>query len=229
MELLRLAERFVAARFPSVDIAVVGGSTSRGTRTATSDIDLLLIGDHAVTDGRTSLAATYAFEGEPIEVFAYTPAAFEEWAQSGLAQFRPVILDLLLEGTPLRDTPALRDLRIHWRPIFDAGPSAEQHELDLRRYAVTDLIDDLRDAADDLERAVIAFTLFKRLAELLLISNGCWIGTGKHLPRRLREWDAERTEALAQPLLARDFDAFAGQAARELELLGGRLQTGFVR
>ncbi|MFF5626218.1 nucleotidyltransferase domain-containing protein [Microbacterium sp. NPDC012755] len=47
MDLLTLAERFNARNYPDATIAVVGGSTARGERTASSDIDLLLLsGDH---------------------------------------------------------------------------------------------------------------------------------------------------------------------------------------
>lgn len=103
------------------------------------------------------------------------------------------------------------------------------HELELRRYGVTDLLDDLRDATDPLERHIIAFTVFERTAELMLLTEGSWIGSGKYLPRRLRALSEERAHLLAEPLLIGDLTVFADRAEDELRRAGGRVQEGFVR
>ncbi|WP_345752428.1 nucleotidyltransferase domain-containing protein [Microbacterium rhizophilus] len=225
-----IARRFLQARFAAADTALLAGSTARGERTASSDIDLLVIGPAAMFDaGEDSRAATYAFEGEVFEVFAYTPEAFARWAERDLAAHRPLLLNMLIEGRPVRSGSLLEPLRARWRAVRDAGPRVDPHELDLRRYIVTDVLDDLRDAADPLERHVLAALLFDRLGQLLLLRHGRWIATGKHLPRGLRAWDPDRTARLADPLLAGDHTAFAVAAAAELELLGGRLQADFVR
>lgn len=229
MEHLEIAERFVAAHFPASSIAVVAGSTARGTRTASSDVDLLVIGDAVFDDGRSSLAAGFDFEGEFFEVFAYTPAGFVEWAERGLAQYRPVIVQMLVEGVELRGGAELASFRAGWSPVLGAGPVVDAHELDLRRYMITDLLDDLRDARDPLEQRVLAALLFERTAELMLLSEGRWIGAGKYLPRRLRELSPARTDALAEPLLHGDLVAFGVRVERELNAAGGRVQAGFVR
>lgn len=229
MDHLAVAERFVAAHFPGASIAVVAGSTGRGTRTASSDIDLLLVGDDTFDDDRQSLAAGFSFESQFLEVFAYTSAGFEEWASRGIAQHRPVIVHMLADGVALRGGDRLAALRSRWIPVLQRGPMPTAHEMDLRRYVITDLLDDLADAIDPLERRVIASLLFERTAELILLGAGRWVGAGKYLPRRLREFDAERADALAAPLLADDLVAFAAQVERELTAAGGRVQAGFVR
>ncbi|HWK77334.1 nucleotidyltransferase domain-containing protein [Microbacterium sp.] len=218
MDYVDLAERFIAARFPKASIAVIGGSTSRGERTRTSDIDLLLIGDDLLPGGEIGAALTLEFEREAFEVFAYTPQGFDEWAQRSVAQHRPVIVHMLVEGTPVRAGVELVTLRATWSERLDRGPSVDAHELD-----------DLRDATDPLERRVIAATVFERTAELMLLTAGRWIGTGKYLPRRLRELPAERVDELAVPYLSGDFDQLADAVERELDAAGGRLQSGFVR
>lgn len=84
MDHLAIAERFVVAHYPEADVAVVAGSTARGERTPSSDIDLLLLGDRLfAVEEQTSGASTHEFEGEIFEVFAYTPAGFDEWADRG--------------------------------------------------------------------------------------------------------------------------------------------------
>lgn len=229
MDYVDLAESFVAAHFPNAAIAVVAGSTARGTRTATSDIDLLLVGDDLFSDGRTSIAATYEYGGEAFEVFGYTHEAFGEWAQGGIAQHRPVIVEMLVDGVEVRGRTALADLRQTWRRALEAGPTVTAHELEMRRYVITDLLDDLSDSTDQLEQRVIASTLFDRIAELILLANGHWIGTGKYLPRRLRELSSEIADQLSAPLLSGDLPAFSREAEFWLERAGGRIHTGFVR
>jgi predicted nucleotidyltransferase len=229
MEYIDLAERFMAAHFPQASVAVVGGSTARGERTRTSDIDLLVIGDAILADGQIGAALTVEFEGEVFEVFAYTPAGFTQWAERSIAQHRPVIVHMLVEGVPVRGSEDLDNLRTKWSETLDSGPEIDEHELGFRRYVITDLLDDLRDATDPLERKVLAATIFERTAELMLLTAGKWIGTGKYLPRRLRELPGRRVDALAEPYLRGDHDALADAVEHELVSAGGRMQVGFVR
>lgn len=229
MDFADLARRFADARFPNASLVLVGGSTARNERTATSDVDLLVLGDRVFSDERSSLAATFEHEGEVFEVFAYTSSGFNEWAERGVREYRPVIVDMLVSGVVVVDDGSLDRMRAHWAQTYAAGPSVSDHELRARRYGITDLIDDLADAVDPVEKHVIAFTLYERLAELVLLYNRCWIGTGKNLPRRLRELDPQLATALGSPLVAGDHAAFGQRAAYELERLGGRVQVGFVR
>ncbi|WP_284252967.1 nucleotidyltransferase domain-containing protein [Litorihabitans aurantiacus] len=222
--------RFVAERFPDATSVIVAGSTVRNERTASSDVDLLLLGpDGFLADGADSLAATYAHEGEAVEVFAYTPVGFERWAQRGVEQWRPVIVRMLLEGRVLAGDEVLEQLRERWAETYDRGPQPEDADVNLLRYAITDLVDDLADVTDDVERRVVAAELLRQVASLALITNHRWIGTGKHLSRELRRWDAVRAARLTDPYVAGDFDAFHAAAAAELESAGGRLRTGFTR
>lgn len=225
-----VAERFVAARYPGADVAIVAGSTARRERTPTSDIDLLLLGDGLFdAEDQTSEASTHEFEGEIFEVFAYTPAGFDEWADRGVAQHRPVTVHMLVEGTAIRDDGRLAALRRRWQTVLDRGPALSAQESAFRRYVITDVLDDLRDAADPLEQHIEAFILFERIAELMLLREGRWIATGKWLPRRLRNLSNERAELLSTPLLDRDYATFAARVEDELDRAGGRVQSGFVR
>lgn len=230
MDQAERVEHFLAERYPRAGIAIIAGSTAREERTHTSDIDLLLIDDELFADeAQVSEAATHAFEGEIFEVFAYTTEGFREWADRGVAQHRPVIVHMLVEGIPIRSRPALAELRAQWDAVLAAGPVLGERESLFRRYVITDLLDDLQDATDPLEQHVVAGLLFERLAELMLLVDGQWIGSGKWLPRRLRAWCPERADRLSAPLLDGDFPGFAARASEELVLAGGRVQAGFVR
>lgn len=229
MDYVELTKRFIEERFPGAEIAVIGGSTARGTRTRTSDIDLLLIGDDIFADGESSLAGAWEYDGEVFEVFAYTHDAYTEWACGGISQYRPVLVHLLVDGQELRGGDALARLREEWRAKLAEGPAITEHELAMRRYSITDLIDDLRDATDPLEKNVVAWDLFEKVADLMLLTDNRWIGAGKYLARRLRDLSVSRTEHLASPLLNGDLIAFADRAEQELMRAGGRVQAGFVR
>ena len=226
---LDVAERFLAATYPAATTALIGGSTARAERTETSDIDLLVIGDDLFPGDNTARASTHRFEDEIFEVFAYTPGGFTEWALRDLGRHRPVIVRMLVDGIPVRDDGTLPALQVQWRARLESGPSVDAHEIAVRRYIITDLIDDLRDATDRVELNLIAGLLYERLAELMLLTNGCWIGSGKWLPRLLHTWDPERADALASAWLTGEHLAFVAHAEHELALAGGRVQAGFVR
>jgi hypothetical protein len=226
---MNVVDRFLNEHFPGATTAVIAGSTSRGERTASSDIDLLLIGEHLLDDGRQSLAATYAYENEIIEVFAYTQRGFNEWATRGVREHRPVIVHMLVEGTVIKAGHEYANLRAHWDAVLAQGPTLSTKESTQRRYVITDLLDDLRDATDPFEQRIIATLLVQRTAELMLLDAGRWIASGKWLPRRLRALDTARADALASALLAGDHLHLADVVQNELDRAGGRVQAGFIR
>jgi predicted nucleotidyltransferase len=223
----QLVLRYVAVRFPRATGVVVAGSTAAGERTATSDIDLLVILPVDPLSTRTSLARTDLFEGEAIEVFAYTPPAFRDWAGRGFAEHRPVIAHMLVEGVALRLDDGAADLRDWAAARLAEGPRIGAHELDLLRYAVTDLVDDLAAIRDPFEETVVRVVLIETLARFLLLAHGNWIGSGKWLVRRLRRWD----EGVATDLgaAAADSALAVDVVDRYLRPWGGRLQDGFER
>ncbi len=99
-----------------------------------------------------------------------------------MAQHRPVIAHMLVEGAAIRSTPALAELRTRWSAVLALGSVLSETESRIRRYVITDLLDDLQDATDPLEQRVVAGLLFERMAELMLLASGQWIGSGKWLP-----------------------------------------------
>lgn len=229
-EVSLLIDSFVSRVFPAAEGVVLAGSIAAGTATPTSDVDLLLIGPEQMFDEeRTSLAAMYEDAGRLIEVFAYTPSTYRTWAASEVAAHRPVILVMLSEGLVLRESPELLELREWATQTVDSGPMIDQHALDVRRYMVSALLDDVSDAQDAGERCILLADAFRSLAELVLLAHGCWLGSGKWLMRRLREWDAGVAQHLSAALVAGDVASFVQHADELLAPLGGRLQAGMVR
>lgn len=230
LDIVRRVAALVGARFPAAGGVVVGGSSATGGTTPTSDIDLLLVGPpEMLSDGRTSLAAAYEQDGRLVEVFAYTPDAYREWAERERSAHRPVILGMLADGVVLRGEAYLADLRAWAAEVVDAGPGVDPHDLDVRRYLLSALLDDLADASDPTEAAYLTAQTYEALAGFLLLAHGRWLGTGKWLVRRLREWDADVAAELGAALGAGDATAMVALADRAIAPFGGRLQAGMVR
>jgi predicted nucleotidyltransferase len=202
-----VAVAYAAERFPLAELVVVAGS-SADVRRPRSDIDLLVIGPAAMFPGSAiEDARTERFRGELFEVFASTPEAFREHQVAGVRRFRPVSGQLLADGVVVLDRHRHDDLVAWNRALLDAGPAPSAVELAERRYSVTNTLDDLLDADDPIEAAVLAWTLFERLAELLLLANGRWLGSGRWLLRRLRQWDRSFADELGRALAERDVEA----------------------
>jgi len=229
----RVALRFCDAAYPGATTVVLGGSTAAGRRTATSDIDLLVIapppafGPAAAEDHGEARVAHR--DGERLDVFAYTVAGFRDWAERDFASLRPVLPFLLTEGTPLRRGDEFRALRDECAERLADGPRLSAHDRELRRYALTDLIDDLSDAADALTAAAIRADLFRGLGELATLAAGAWLGSGKWLARRLRAADASTAEQLEAFAREPDPSRAAAAASRLLDALGGRVDGDFTR
>ncbi|CAG6394852.1 hypothetical protein [Actinacidiphila cocklensis] len=74
----------------------------------------------------------------------------------------------------------------HAKSLAAAGPPpTPTQEIDDRRYALTDLLDDLTGCTDPGERLFICTELARCTAELTLAINNAWNGGGKWLARRL--------------------------------------------
>lgn len=122
----RLVDDYVTEYFPESDTVVVAGSTASGARTASSDIDVLVLGPAAMFPGSsTSRAATDEHGGRLVETFAYTPEACRWWAERELAAHRPVILTMLVEGVPhsiyVATRSALSSMTSRMPPIPPSG------------------------------------------------------------------------------------------------------------
>jgi predicted nucleotidyltransferase len=226
----RVALRFCDNDYPGATTIVLAGSASTGRRTPTSDIDILLIAPtHPFGAGVGSEARVVHREGERIDVFAYTVESFRDWAERDFASLRPVLPYMLTEGSPLRTGTEFDELCRWSAERLARGPRLSDHQLELRRYAVTDLIDDLTDAGDPLIDAALRTDLFRSLAELALLRSNAWLGSGKWLARRLRVTDGPSADSLAAFAREPDTARAVTIASELLSELGGRVDGDFVR
>lgn len=223
MDPLTDARALVAERFPAALAAFLGGGVLSEHRTATSDLDIVVLLAGPPAPYRESLH----WRGWPVELFVHDRASVETYFAVDAAERKPTLARMIAAGTQLAgsgETGAqVRELA---RSVLAAGPPAlTAAELQLRRYGLTDLLDDLAGSTDAGETSVICWTIWTHAAELALLLAGGWLGGGKWLLRELRAADpalaAELVGAIGDP------PGLATAADKVLDRAGGRLWAGY--
>jgi hypothetical protein len=223
MDPLADARALVAEQFPGAVAAFLGGGVLSARRTATSDLDIVVLLAGPPAPYRESLR----WRGWPAELFVHDRASLETFFAADAAQRKPALARMIADGAQLAgsgETGAqVRELA---RSLLAAGPpELTAAELDLRRYGLTDLLDDLAGSTDAGETAVICWTVWTQAAELALLLARSWLGGGKWLLRELRAADpalaAELVGAMGDPVrLTAAADKVLGRA-------GGRFWAGY--
>lgn len=219
------ATDFVQACYPGAPIAFLGGSTSVGQHTSTSDLDVFVVVDDAA---EVAYVETTRHRGWLVEAFVYSRTGAEPWLRRGRERRRPVLDSIIGRGVPLTDNDETRDWAQRSRDVLAAGPAdADSAELERRRYALSGLVDDLDGSRDRQEDFLITSSVFIEAAELALVVQRQWLGTGKWLIRNLRATDDHGLLAWVDG--ERDPTALAGIARSVLDAAGGYLQEGALR
>ncbi len=125
---------------------VPGGSVVSGRRTATSDLDVVVLLHGAPAPYRASLR----YAGWPVEMFVHTEATWHAYVGRELRERRSPLLWMCADGLLLFDTDGVgARLAAQARKLTAAGPHpVSEEEIDDRRYAITDLLDDLAGSSD---------------------------------------------------------------------------------
>jgi hypothetical protein len=217
------ARALVAQRFPDAIAAILGDGVLSARRTATSDLDILVVLAGPPAPYRESLR----WRGWPVETFVHDLSSVEHFLAKDAARRRPTMARFCSGGLALTGSEeTINHLRERGRSVLAAGPPPlTGAELDWRRYGLTDLLDDLAGSTDPGETAVIGWNVWTQTAELALVLAGHWLGSGKWLLRELRDGDP----ALAERLVAATGDPGLLTAAADevLGRSGGRFWAGF--
>ncbi|MBB6548816.1 cupin domain-containing protein [Nonomuraea rubra] len=224
MDPVAAARAFVEELFPGALYAFVGGSVLTGLRTATSDLDVVVVLDGLPAPYRESLR----WREWPVELFAHSETSLAVYVDDGFEQRRPVLARICAEGAVVTDRTGGRasDLQSELADRLADGPSGlTDGQADRFRYVLSDLLDDLSGATDPGERAFIGWEVVQAAARTALGVGRAWQGSGKWLLRELRAHDAKLADEL---LDARDDPArLAAVATDVLERAGGRLWEGY--
>jgi hypothetical protein len=124
------------------------------------------------------------------------------------------------------------DLQQNAQRIFAQGPNPlTPSELALHRRLLTDLLDDLEDAVHGPERDFVVEATFRQSAEMWLMINRQWLGSGKWLARTLSQNAPELSAELAEAVqAAHQGDISRSNAVAQLVLgeAGGPARSDWV-
>ncbi|SFA85924.1 MULTISPECIES: nucleotidyltransferase [unclassified Bacillus (in: firmicutes)] len=222
------AQMFVTKHFPQCQAALLSGSVVRGEETETSDLDIIIFDDILADSYRESLMAF----GWPIEIFAHNFQSYKQICKTDYERARPSMLRMVSEGIILKGHKIIDDIKKEADEILAEGPAKWSEEtIRIKRYFITDALDDLIGSNNRAESIFIANTLADLVHEFVLRTNGHWIGASKWMMRSLREFDQPFAEEYFHA-----FDTFYKHGEIELvvklveavlEPHGGRLFEGF--
>jgi hypothetical protein len=226
MEPVDVARAVLAERFDGVLAAFLGGGVLSAYRTATSDLDIVVLIPGPPAPFRESLR----WRGWPVELFVHSPASIGRGFARDAARRKANLAKMCTDGVVLAGTDGIAgQILAQAQAVLAAGPAPlTDAELDRRRYGLTDLLDDLAGSQDPGETAVISWTVFTEAAELALLLAGSWLGGGKWLLRELRAVDPDLADGLIAAVQDRQRQSELVELAEQvLARAGGRLWDGY--
>jgi len=189
-QLVGIAAAIRVQRYADASIVFLAGSLVRGEGGPHSDLDLVVIYPTLPCAYRES----FEFEGYPVEAFVHDPETLNYFFMemdrpSGI----PSLPQMVVEGIEIPATTDLsRRLKQRAASVIALGPPALDQRAEARlRYAITDLVNDLRDPRQMEQRIGIGAQLFEALANYFLRSRCLWSARGKAIPSALRRADAD--------------------------------------
>jgi hypothetical protein len=228
---IQVLQAYVTQAHPTADTVLLCGSHAVGRATEGSDIDAVILFPRLDSAWRE----TISFRGEVIEAFFHDPGTLRYFfGQMDQASARPVLPNMVREGIvvpgfPSRLATAAKEAASE---VVRAGPpELTERELRGRRYAITDLAEDLRGTRTPHEITAIGVELYRALSDFALRAANQWSATSKATPQALKRLDPDlalRFERSFSDLFAHaDGTAVLALVDAVLEPYGGRLQAGF--
>ncbi|TCI31993.1 nucleotidyltransferase domain-containing protein [Exiguobacterium sp. SL-10] len=230
LEPIGAAKTFVRTHFSNCQAALLAGSIVRGEATATSDLDIIIFDDTLVSSYRESFIES----GWHIELFAHNLTSYRAFFEQDYRRAIPSLPTMVSEGIILKDSGVITDIKHEARALLDSGPEAWSDEtIEMKRYFLTDALDDLIGCTNRAEGLFIAGTLATLVCEFILRTNRQWIGSSKWTYRAFDRYDAqvahELTDALERYYQTNDTEALIRFVDETLSPFGGRLFAGFSR
>lgn len=222
------AQKFVHKYFPNCNGALLAGSVIRGEATETSDLDIVIF-DETLS---SSYRETFIEFDWPIEVFVHNGSSYRPFFESDRERGRPSLPRMVSEGIILKDDGIIEAIKKEAEELLKEGPEKwTEKTIQIKRYFLTDTLDDFIGSSNRAEGIFIANTLAELTSEFVLRTNRRWIGTSKWLVRSLKAFDenfANRfVEAFDTYYTTGDKRSVIDLVEAAMEPFGGRLLEGF--
>lgn len=224
----KAANLFTLNHFPHCHGALLAGSVVRGEATETSDLDIVIFDKNLKSAYRESVIEF----GWNIEVFVHNFTSYKEFFKSDCERARPSLPKMVSEGIVLRDSGIMEQIKPEANDLIEKGPEEWSAEtIRMKRYFITDALDDFIGSTIRAEEIFIANTLAELVSEFVLRTNRKWIGTSKWVIRSLRNHDEKFANRFVDA-----FDTFYKTGDKNkvivivdeiLQPYGGRLFQGF--
>ena len=200
----------------------------RGNHTAHSDLDIVVLLETVPNAWRESLVIS----DWPIELFVHDLETLAHFNNLDCQERRPCLASMLADAVVIPEPSEVSARVKDWAVSILENPlSVSARALEDERYFLSDLIDDLRDPRPRAELIAIAARLHDQLGAFILSAHNRWSGAGKHLPRRLQEFDPALFEDFEQAFDAVFVDSnpapLISLTERLLEPFGGLLFSGY--
>lgn len=202
------AKRFIEDHFPHCDAALLSGSVVRGEATDTSDLDIIVFDQLTQNPFRES----HIMFGWPIEVFVHNFVSYRKFFESDVLRARPSLPRMVHEGVPIKKHHRLEAIKNEATALLSQGPPEwTEQEIRLKRYFITDTLDDFIGSSNRYEEIFIANKLAELLHEFVLRTNKRWIGSSKWVYKEMNMFDTALADTFMQA-----FDSFYKSGNKEL-------------
>lgn len=225
------ARAVFAERYGGARVVFLAGSVLRGEATPASDLDLVVVYERLPHAYREA----FLHAGWPVETFVHDPETLGHYFEADRRRGIPSLARMVFEGVEVpRASEFSAGLKRTAAGLLEAGPPRwDAAELTLRRYRLTDWVDDIRHPRTPAELVASGTFLYADLADFFLLSQNLWAAHSKTIPRRLREVDAgfaERFMSAFEALFAEKRQGPVIALVEEvLRPFGGPLFEGFRR
>jgi predicted nucleotidyltransferase len=183
-DLINITRQILDDRYPDADVIFLAGSLLRGEGTPYSDLDLVVIFRQLPHAWRES----FYFQDYPVEAFVNDPETFNYFiSEVGRPSGRSSLAHMVAEGVEVPGpTEISRSVKRIATDLIAAGPPelSDEDERQLR-YAITNLIDDIRQPRSIEELFASGAELYGALANYYFRANGLWSAANKSIPRAL--------------------------------------------
>lgn len=220
----------VADRYPEAIQAWLGGSAAAGRLTETSDLDVTVLLPEA-----TVCREALTYLGWPVEMFVHTEQSVRRFVEIDAAKQQPSMARLVANSIAILPGEGGAELRAYCSAVVQDGPAPlSESQLQLARYVLTDLLDDLEGGGREPAMDAVLVEVWRRAGELLLASERRWSGSGKWLVREIEALDAAQGSRHADAFHQALHDAVNVSPDNLVKLVddvlgrvGGRLRDGF--